>query len=86
MELTIRFAGFNSATCIADRGTAADVISMVVALMLLREGVIDKLHEPQRLHSYSSVSQQQSQVIYEIRGKGLIGTMYVVEGDLPWSL
>jgi hypothetical protein len=72
---------------ISDRGTAVDIITRVIALMLIKEGVLDKMYEPYKpTWIQFGITSARSRVVGIVRGRGLIGDIYVIDGDLPQVL
>jgi hypothetical protein len=72
---------------IADRGTAADIISLREARTLVQEGIVDRIYPPSRPAVVQfGITSARAEVVGEIRGRGLLGIILVVDSDLPLVL
>ena len=72
---------------IADRGTSADIVSLEVAQQLELEGVIEGIYEPSaNIAIQFGIESATVPVMGVIYGRGLLGTVYVVNDSLATVL
>jgi hypothetical protein len=72
---------------IADRGTSCHIISLQVALQLIKERIVGEMQVPAEPISIEfGIKSARTPVIGIIRGAGLIDEVYVVDNELPIML
>ena len=72
---------------IADRETSADIVSLIVAQRLVREGVVDGIHTPAlKIAIQFGVKSATVPVVGVIYGQGLLESVYVVDDMLSTVL
>ena len=71
---------------ISDSGTAAEIVSLVVAERLVKEGVVDQIHPMEGVTIQFGMEGATAPVVGYVMGQGLLGKLYVVDNKVPLVL